>query len=80
MQKKVVEYGRDRAWNQGLTINGMVEKGNPKQVIVDYAQKNSIDLIIIGRSGMNSLNQLVIGSTTAYIVRNANIQVLVVNA
>ena len=78
--KKVVEYGRDSAWNQGLTINGMVEKGNPKQVIVDYAQKNSIDLIIIGRSGMNALNQLVIGSTTAYIVRNANIQVLVVNA
>ncbi|EEI18310.1 universal stress family protein [Lentilactobacillus buchneri ATCC 11577] len=78
--KKVVEYSRDRARNQGLTINGVVEKGNPKQVIIDYAQKNSIDLIVIGKSGMNALNQLVIGSTTASIVRNANTQVLVVNA
>ncbi|KRL23138.1 universal stress protein [Lentilactobacillus kisonensis] len=77
---KIVESCRDQAWNQGVTINGVVEDGNPKQKIVEFAKENDIDLIIMGKTGMNAFDRMILGSTTNHVVRESGTQVLVVNA
>lgn len=77
---KIIEAARDRAWNKGLTIKGYVRDGNPKKEICEFAKENDADLIIMGKSGANAFDRLVLGSTTAYVIRNADTQVLVVNA
>ncbi len=77
---KIIESARDRAWNKGLTIKGYVKDGNPKREICDFAKEHHSDLIIMGKSGTNAFDRLILGSTTAYVIRNADTQVLVVNA
>lgn len=52
--------------------------GSPKRQIVDYAKENQIDLIMIGATGTGAFEQMVLGSTTAYVVNHAPCNVMVV--
>ncbi|WP_057743027.1 universal stress protein [Liquorilactobacillus capillatus] len=51
--------------------------GNPKVVVVDdFQPEYQNDLIVIGSTGKNFIERLVVGSVAAYITRNANCDVL----
>lgn len=78
--KKIVEVGKEYASERGVNVETFVKRGNPKQAIMEFAHNKGIDLIIIGKSGTNAFDRLVIGSTTADVVRNSDVHVLVVNA
>lgn len=75
-----IDEGKQMAENAGIDAKTMIEEGAPKSVIVDTANQKDFDLVVIGKSGVDAFNRLVIGSTTAYVVRHADVQVLVVNA
>ncbi|WP_203648844.1 universal stress protein [Secundilactobacillus yichangensis] len=77
---EVLKEGKEMAEEAGIDAKTIIENGSPKSVIVDTANHNDYDLVVIGKSGVDALNRLLIGSTTAYVVRRANVQVLVVNA
>ena len=52
--------------------------GNPKLVIVeDFQPEYENDLIIVGSTGKNFLQRLVVGSVAAYVIRSARCDVLV---
>lgn len=76
----IINEGKKMAEDAGIDAKTIVEDGAPKNVIVDTANKKDFDLVVIGKSGVDAFNRLLIGSTTAYVVRHANVQVLVVNA
>ncbi|MCH4165010.1 MAG: universal stress protein, partial [Lentilactobacillus diolivorans] len=58
----------------------LIKRGYPKSIIAtDVPTDENIDLIVMGKSGTGALDRLIMGSTTAYVVRNAHVQVLVVN-
>lgn len=66
---------------QKLTAKGLnpicqTQIGDPEQVIINYAQTQSIDLLLMGAYGHNRIRQLLIGSTTLYVLRNTQIPVL----
>ncbi|MCG6550947.1 MAG: universal stress protein, partial [Candidatus Magnetominusculus sp. LBB02] len=46
--------------------------------IIDEAQSNKIDIIIMGRCGMTGLKKFIMGSVTARVIANAMTNVLVV--
>ncbi|MCC7666077.1 universal stress protein [Liquorilactobacillus satsumensis] len=50
--------------------------GNPKIVILDFQKEYQNDLIIVGSTGKNFIERLVVGSVASYIIRNANCDVL----
>ncbi|MDN7145656.1 universal stress protein [Liquorilactobacillus mali] len=51
--------------------------GNPKVVIVhDFQPEYGNDLILVGSTGKNFFERLVIGSVASYVVRNASCDVL----
>lgn len=55
-----------------------VQEGSPKLVISEeYPDDHNIDLIVIGATGMGNLQRMIIGSTTAFVVRHARIDVIV---
>lgn len=56
----------------------VIEEGNPKPTICDYAKDHEIDLIVIGTTGTGAFSRLMLGSTTAYVVNNAPCNVMVV--
>lgn len=54
-----------------------VAEGNPEAVIAQYSEANQIDLLVIGAYGHSRVRYLVIGSTTAQVLRRTAIPVLV---
>jgi len=52
--------------------------GDPGPTIVDYVNKNSVDLLIIGSRGLNSLQEFVLGSVSHKVVKRAHCPVMIV--
>lgn len=81
MADKILNDAKKYVDEQGVSYETSADIGNPKNIIAHiYPDQHGIDLIVIGKSGVDALNRLLIGSTTAYVVRNATTKVLVVNA
>ena len=57
----------------------VVRKGDPSQMIIDYADKNGIDLIVMGTIGRSGLSGLLIGSTAEKVIDRVNCSVLKTN-
>lgn len=78
--KKTMEGYTQQAKKQGLkNISYSVEYGAPKAVIAkDLPEEKNIDLIMIGATGLNAVERLLIGSVTEYVTRTAKCDVLVV--
>lgn len=52
--------------------------GNPKTVIVhDFQPEYQNDLLIVGSTGKNFIQRMVVGSVAAYVIQNAGCDVLV---
>lgn len=56
----------------------ILESHTPWRGIVEYAQQQAVDLIIMGSHGRSGLEKLVLGSTTQRVLSNVTIPVLVV--
>ena len=61
-----------------LKIEFIVDPASVVGSIVDYAERENIDLIIIGSRGLSGFKKLLLGSTTSGVVTYAHCPVLVV--
>lgn len=52
--------------------------GEPGPTIVDYTNKNNMDVVVIGSRGLNALQELVLGSVSHKVAKRANCPVLIV--
>jgi nucleotide-binding universal stress UspA family protein len=62
----------------GIKAKGVVEKGNAKSVILDYAKNWGADLIVVGSHGLRGMKRVLMGSVSEAIVRDAKRSVQVV--
>lgn len=78
--KKTLDEYVDYAKKQGLTnVSYTIEYGAPKMIIArDVPQKMHADLIMIGATGLNAVERILIGSVTEFVTRTAVCDVLVV--
>lgn len=64
----------------GLKVTTILANGMPKRAIAEeLPEKYDIDLIVMGKSGVDALSRIMLGSTTSYVVRHSMTKVLVVN-
>lgn len=69
----------ERAKQAGVeTATGSVRQGTPYEEILDYAEENGIDLIVMGTHGRSGLDRHLLGSVTEKVVRRSNPSVLTV--
>ena len=61
---------------QGFSPTFAVLHGNPEEAIVKYADANAMDFMIMGTYGHNRIRHLIIGSTTAQVLRRSHLPVL----
>lgn len=60
-------------------ISYVLEYGSPKPLIArDIPEKNNVDLIMLGATGLNAVERIFMGSVSEYVIRNASCDVLVV--
>lgn len=52
--------------------------GEPGPMIVEYTNKEKFDLLVIGSRGLNSFQEMVLGSVSHKVVKRANCPVLIV--
>ena len=75
MREQVSEYFESIPDNINLTI--VVKRGNPRDVICEYADDNDIDCIVMGRRGINGI-RAALGSVSTAVLRGTDLPVLVV--
>ncbi|MCK8606943.1 universal stress protein [Apilactobacillus ozensis] len=78
--KKTLEKYLKKAKDFGLDdTDYSIEYGSPKVVIAkDVVGKLKIDLIMMGATGLNSVERFLIGSVTSFVTRVAKCDVLIV--
>ncbi|HEY0656492.1 MAG TPA: universal stress protein [Chryseosolibacter sp.] len=61
----------------GVKVSKNVEFGSPARTINDFANKQGVDLIVMGSHGASGLREIFIGSNAEKVVRNSSIPVLI---
>lgn len=61
-----------------VTLATAVEFGDPKHVIVEYAEEHDMDRIVLGSHGRSGATRLVLGSVAETVTRRASVPVLIV--
>jgi len=76
-KKRVVEVEK-MAKKAGIDYEIQILNGDPGPTIVEYANKNKADVVIIGSRGLNALQEFVLGSVSHKVAKRANCPVLIV--
>ncbi|WP_406670895.1 universal stress protein [Methanolobus sp. ZRKC4] len=62
----------------GITFETVTLEGNPSHEIIEFADNNNIDLIVMGTLGKRGLDHFLLGSVAENVIRNSKVPVLVV--
>jgi nucleotide-binding universal stress UspA family protein len=73
--KKIAEKAHERH----LEIQTAIAVGHPGEQIIHRAEKDGIDLIILGRRGRSMISRMMLGSVSERVLRYANCPVMVVH-
>jgi nucleotide-binding universal stress UspA family protein len=76
-EQKLASFVR-QAETAGVKIKAQQLSGHAGISICETAQKEGIDTIIIGRRGHSNLNEILLGSTSNYVLHHAPCLVMVV--
>lgn len=68
----------DDAKASGIDIEGSLLEGHPSHEIIEFAQNNEIDVIVLGTLGKGGLDRFLLGSVAEKVTRNSKVPVLVV--
>ncbi|MFP9193610.1 universal stress protein [Natronosalvus vescus] len=74
-----VEQIESAAIDRGCDVVTSVPTGHPSRAILEYADENGIDLVVLGTHGRTGLKRWIMGSVASAVVREARCHVLTVN-
>jgi len=69
-----------RGRSMGVTVDFLVWEGDPGESILEAAQAERADMIVVGSHGRGAVGRFLIGSVSDHVVRNASCPVLVVRS
>jgi len=75
---KATSYIEEKAKAAGLEAESAVLSGKPAEEIVNFADEQKVDMIIVGSLGKGGIKRFMLGSVSEKVVRRAKIPVLVV--
>ncbi len=76
--EKALSEARNMARTEGAMIRAILEEGEPYEKIVDIAEAENADLIVMGRRGLHTVERALLGSVTARVIGYSQRDVLVV--
>lgn len=76
--EKAFQELRDRTNPRGIEFVASVEVGHPAEHVVALAEKEHVDLIVMGRRGRTQVGRFFLGSTSERVLRYAHCAVTVV--
>jgi len=74
-----LESVQERARKEGISCEIILGRGPvPSKLIIEEAEKNNVELIIMGRHGRTGLTRIMMGSVTAKVIGDAPCKVMIV--
>ncbi|NEU55502.1 universal stress protein [Halorussus sp. MSC15.2] len=67
------------AEDRGVEVVTAIEEGTPAQTIVEYADEQDAEMVVMGTHGRSGVDRYVLGSVTEQVVRTSEVPVLTVN-
>jgi nucleotide-binding universal stress UspA family protein len=71
MAESVQQQAKSYLASYGIETRFQVDRGYPEQKIIDYLSKFGYDLLFIGAYGNRRIIEMVLGSTTEYVLRKS---------
>lgn len=75
---QLLEQCKSQAIKNSVLVETFLELGDHAQTIIDIANKNNYDLIIMGSRGMSAFKELLLGSVSFKVMHHARCPVMVV--
>lgn len=76
--QKYLEKIESQLSSEGIKVKTESLEGRPAQTIVDYSQKNGVDLIVIATHGYSGMKRLMFGSVALRVLHDSHAPVLLV--
>ena len=77
-KEKFQKYNKQTKEAGVKEVHYSIEFGAPKAIIAhQFPKKHQIDLVVLGATGLNAVERILIGSVTEYVTRTADCDVLV---
>lgn len=73
------EMVRVKETSSEVEIDASIHEGDPADTIVKIATEEDYDLIVMGKKGLNLIEEFVMGSVTRKVVKQSEVTVIVVN-
>ncbi|MFC7006898.1 universal stress protein [Halalkalicoccus salilacus] len=67
-----------RAEQHGVEITTAIERGPPGSTIVEYAEENDVDRIVMGSHDRSGISKILLGSVAEDVVKESPVTVTVV--
>jgi len=74
----MLEEARELGKKEGLNISTHIADGNVVETLLDFAQKNAVEMVIAGARGHGVFNELLIGSVANNLISLSPVPVMVV--
>jgi nucleotide-binding universal stress UspA family protein len=76
--KKYLEKKAQSLKEMGIKAECVVTIGDPGSTIVEYAEKNAIDLIAIATHGRSGIRRILFGSVAEYVIKHSKLPILLI--
>jgi nucleotide-binding universal stress UspA family protein len=76
----ILEKAKKYAAEKGVTVITHMKQGHAPSEIVALADKEKVDLIIVGSHGKSQADRLLIGSVSTYVVNHSKVTTMVVRS
>ena len=76
--KRILADGGEKAKARGVAVETMLKEGNTVQEIVRAAREGDFNLIVMGVRGISKIRELLLGSVSDGVIKQASCPVLVV--
>lgn len=73
--KKYLGATEDKLRCAGFETSYSLEEGDPREIILDYAERWAADLIVVGSHGRKGINRFLMGSVSEAVARYARCSV-----
>ncbi|WP_331236146.1 universal stress protein [Natronorarus salvus] len=74
---ELFEEAQNAADEYNVSLETVLETGQPAEEIIRYAKANDIDHIVIGSHGRSGLSRILLGSVAERVLRNAPVSVMI---
>ncbi|EAH0444997.1 universal stress protein [Listeria monocytogenes] len=77
-RRKILSPIEEKVKSKNIEYKLEILHGYPGPTIIEYANKEKVDMVVIGSRGLNSLQEMVLGSVSHKVMKRVNCPALIV--